>query len=514
MVRTGFILSLIAAIALSAASGVAFQFPADGFGFGPPGMGSGKRDLKLVKKFDKDGDGRLNSEERKAARAYLASSSGQGFLEGFGGGWGRNRFGFGGMGGASQPATPGAKLSPADVKSGGRAPLYDPDTLRTFFLQFENSDWERELEDFYGTDVDVPASMIVDGKTYRDVGVHFRGNSSYMFVSTGQKRSLNISLDYAHARQNLLGYKTVILLNAMMDPGFLHNVLYSEIARAYIPAPKANYVRLVINGESWGIYVNFQQFNKDFTHDYFNSEGGARWKVPGPNFQGGLVYLGDNPESYKSTYEIKTQDKPESWKALIALCKTLNQTPPKTLETALAPMFDIEGALRFLALDVVTVNDDGYWIRTSDYSIYRDEKGRFHILPFDTNETFSGGENPAGTGIGFGFGGWGMGGGSTSLDPLTGVDNPDHALTSKLLAVPELRARFLEIVRDIAQNWLDWDRLGPIARRYRDLIADDVKADTKKLYSTADFESGLNSMESFAKARRTYLLGGSEPKTR
>ncbi|MEJ7637520.1 MAG: CotH kinase family protein [Singulisphaera sp.] len=45
------------------------------------------------------------------------------------------------------------------------------------------------------------------------------------------------------------------LLNSHEDPTFLHTVLYFDIARHYIP-PKANFVRVVINGESWGLYVN------------------------------------------------------------------------------------------------------------------------------------------------------------------------------------------------------------------------------------------------------------------
>jgi hypothetical protein len=35
--------------------------------------------------------------------------------------------------------------------------------LRTLFLEFENADWEKELSDFHGTDVEVPAKLIVDG---------------------------------------------------------------------------------------------------------------------------------------------------------------------------------------------------------------------------------------------------------------------------------------------------------------------------------------------------------------
>ena len=71
------------------------------------------------------------------------------------------------------------------------------------------------------------------------------------------------------------------------------------------------------------------------------------------------------------------------------------------LEAALAPTLDIEGALRFPALENVMVNNDGYWIRTSDYNLYLAPKGRFHILPHDSNETFY---LPGGPGFGGGRG--------------------------------------------------------------------------------------------------------------
>src|SRR5207248_264234 len=59
-----------------------------GFMMGPPMMGQVR---KVVKQFDKDGDGRLNREERQAARAFLKKerASGRG---GFGPG-GRGGFG-------------------------------------------------------------------------------------------------------------------------------------------------------------------------------------------------------------------------------------------------------------------------------------------------------------------------------------------------------------------------------------------------------------------------------------
>jgi len=82
-------------------------------------------------------------------------------------------------------------------------------------------------------------------------------------------------------KQDLGGYRTLNLLNAHEDPTFLRAVLYDQIARDYLPAAKANFVKVVINGESWGVYINEQQFNKDFIKEWFGSTRGARWKVPG-----------------------------------------------------------------------------------------------------------------------------------------------------------------------------------------------------------------------------------------
>lgn len=556
--------SLFAGLAvLSAPAFAQFDGPPRGFGPGGPGRGGPPmlQETKLVAQFDRDGDKRLNAEERAAAREFhlanRASRSGPGGrFPGPPGGFGRGR--------RQTPPEPGEQLSPTEVKSYSTEALHDPTVLRTLFLTFPHSDWEKELEDFHRTDVEVPATLTVDGRTYPEVGVHFRGMSSYMMVGTGYKRSLNLSLDYTHANQNLLGHRTLNLLNSHEDASFLHSALFSHIAQHYLPTPKVNFVRVVINGENWGIYGNQEQFNKDFLQDRFGSGKGARWKVPGsPGGRGGLAYLGDDPAAYRRTYEIKSKDDPASWAKLIRVCRLLETTPAEELEAALAPHFDVDGALRFLALDVTFANGDGYWARTSDYTIGEDAKGRLHLIPHDMNETFSFGGGPGGRGPrgpggpgGFGFdgsprpgavpmdrpsapgaesdergrfgaergfpppggrggrGGPGFGGGGPRLDPLAAVNNPNAALAAKLLAVPTLRTRYLGYVRALADQWLDWSRLGPIARQYHDLIAADVRRDTRKLESAEDFERSLEtdsrSLKAFAEQRRAFLLAHPE----
>jgi len=473
---------------------------------------------KIVAQFDKDGDKRLNAAERRDARAWLESQPAMG----------PGRGGRGGM----VPGTPGPRMTASDVKKYGSEPLYDVSILRTLFLAFENADWEHELTVFNNTDVEVPATLTVDGKTYKDVGVHSRGASSFFGVPEGSKRSLNLTLDFVDEKQSLLGYRTLNLLNAHEDPTFLRSVLYLQAAREYLPAPKANFARVVINGESWGIYSNAQQFNKDFINEWFKTTDGARWKVPGsPGGRGGLEYIGEDPAANKRSFEIKSKDDPKAWAALITLCRTLNTTPPADLEKALAPMLDIDGALKFLALEVALVNNDGYWTRASDYSIYLDPKGAFHVFPHDANETLgpSGGRGmgpmgpPPGGGGDMGRrggqgmppppggemgprGGRGPMGGGADLDPLVGLSDPTKPLRSKLLAVPALRERYMTYVRQVATRWLDWNTLGPLVQKYQALIAADVKADTRKLSTVEAFTSGVDMLKSFAERRRTLLL--------
>jgi hypothetical protein len=455
-----------------------------GGGRGGGGMGGGGRGgrgqaRELVKTYDKNGDGWLNNEERKAARGLSST-----YLP-------------------LKPVKYGVTLTPEAVKMySDKESLYDIETLRTLFLEFENPDWEAELEYFFHTDVEVPVKLTVDGKTYENVGVRFRGNTSYSQSGTGWKRPLNITMDLANPDQRLYGYRTLNLLNAPYDATFVRQVLFHKISCEYKPSLKANYIRLVINGEHWGIYINLQQFNTDFIKDEFDTRKGERWKAAlGGSV--GLQYLGDNIASYQNAYEIKSKDDPNSWAALANLCQVLNQTPTDKLEEALKPILDVNDALKFLALDNISCNGDGYWTRAADYLIYRDKDGRFHFFAYDTLEVL-------GASMGFGGGRGGRGSGNTQLNPLSGSGS---GALYKLVAVPHLRQLYLGYIHDIAENWLNWDKILPLANQYQGLISTDVQADQRNTNSSAAFFSDLAigssgmSLKDFMSQRRQYLLG-------
>lgn len=510
----------------------------------PPHPANGQaqeRERRLVERFDTNKDGVLDREERQAARSFVKENprqSGPG-RRGPGGRGGPGR------GGSSGPQpSPGPEVSPdtVEVISEKKAGLYAPDVLRTVFLEFEEADWEDELADFYRTDVMVPAKMTVDGKTYANVGIGFRGNSSFFTLKKGQKRSFNITMDYADSKQDLYGYRTLNFLNGHADPSFLREVLYNRIARNYTAAPQGNFVRLVINGRSWGIYGNVQQQNKDFTDEWFDSRGGVRWKVsPGPGSEGSsLQYHGPDEQPYGG-YQLKSKDTAEARPALIRFLKVLNQTPIDQLHEKLEDVMSVDAALWFLALDNALIDTDGYYSRGSDYMLYQQpDDGRFHVLLYDSNETFRtpghggppggpGGRRPGGppgSGPPRGPGnirdsvfrgdppqrqqgrgeppGRGPGGGesSTALDlsPYAGEDRETFALTARLLKNPILRARYTAHVRTITNEWMNWSKTGALIADYRSLIEEDVQQDTRKLYHFEDF---VKNMKDDIPGRRT-----------
>jgi hypothetical protein len=59
-----------------------------------------------------------------------------------------------------------------------------------------------------------------------------------------------------------------------------------------------------------------------------------------------------------------------------------------------------------------------------------------------------------------------------------------------LLLDPVLQKPYLKVVREIAEDGLDWARLQPLIESQQSRIAMTVKSDVHKLDSTEDFEQG------------------------
>jgi hypothetical protein len=59
-------------------------------------------------------------------------------------------------------------------------------------------------------------------------------------------------------------------------------------------------------------------------------------------------------------------------------------------------------------------------------------------------------------------------------------------------------------VREIADRWLDWNKVEPLVVEYQALIDAEVRLDGRKLYGYDRFNAGA--LQSFFEQRRAFLL--------
>ncbi len=210
-------------------------------GFGGPGGPMGA-ERKLIKEYDKAGDGRLDQENAR----WLALTSRPSVTRTPGVVFGRpRRFGPPGGWARRNPARP-ARRSPRPMSRPSPArSSTTPTSLRTFFLDFEDNDWEAALQDFHATDVEVPATLTVDGRKYPGVGVHFprdvllhggpRRAQAVAERCAGLRRPEAAARRVQDAQPPELARRPDLPAHGLVSPGRPH----------YIPAPKANFVQVV-----------------------------------------------------------------------------------------------------------------------------------------------------------------------------------------------------------------------------------------------------------------------------
>lgn len=384
--------------------------------------------------------------------------------------------------------------------------FYNESKIRKLYLNFSQPNYWTLLTNNYKNKTDLPATLTYNGTVYDSVGVRFKGMTSYSMSGNSQKKSFNITLDGFIPNQEIDGYHTLNLNNSFQDPSFMREVFYLHQIRQHTPAAKANFVQLFINGVHWGAYPNVEQLNKDFLKEWFFSNDGTNWRADapagtsgggggGPNWGDGTAainYLGEDTTLYKKYYTLKSTDSPEPWKALVETCKILNTTSASNLENALADYLDIDKTLWFLASEILFSDDDSYVYKGKmDYYIYQDaETGRITPYDYDGNSVM---ETQAVT--------W---------SPFYNENKVNYPLMNKLLAVPNLRQRYLAHMRTLINESLDTAKANAVLDNYYSMIDTIVQADTKKATTYAAFKSELQVLKNFLVNRKAYLLTNTE----
>jgi len=371
--------------------------------------------------------------------------------------------------------------------------LYDMNTIRTIHLNFYDENWDFMLDTMIlnNSEDRILADIIIDGITYDSVGVRFKGNSSYHPYRV--KNPFNIKVDYVRD-QDVYGVKKLKLSNMFKDPSCIREVLSYEILRNYIPAAKANFVVLYINGNIHGLYTNVESVDKDFVNKHFGSEKNSFFKCdpititgtpepppagcfPVTGIASPLIIMGDDSICYEQSYEIKSD---YGWTNLQNLIVELNENPVIVHQS-----LNIDRALWMLVFNNIFVNLDSYTGSGHNYYIYENEHEKFQTIIWDLNENFGVFKN----------GGYGP---HLTLDQMIYLStkwnhtNPKRPLISHLLNIPEYWNKYYAHYRTIYKDYLANEAMKIRAVELQQLIDTCVFNDPNLLYSYQDFLIALN----------------------
>ncbi|NNE29098.1 MAG: T9SS type A sorting domain-containing protein [Saprospiraceae bacterium] len=241
-------------------------------------------------------------------------------------------------------------------------------------------------------DLHYPASFTMsngtDTDTLLNVGVRLRGNTSLQ----SQKKSIKISFNTFVPGRSYKGLEKMNINGEHNDPSVVRSKLCWDLCEEMrIPASRSNHVRLYINSQYYGLYINVEHIDEEFVQLRYGGNGNL-YKCLWPAT---LEYLGSNPDLYKlesgdrRVYELKTNTAEDDYSDLANFIDVLNNTSDANLQCELEKVFNVQNYLKCIAMDILTGNWDGPIYNKNNFYLYHNPRTeKFEYIPFDLDNTF------------------------------------------------------------------------------------------------------------------------------
>jgi spore coat protein CotH len=246
----------------------------------------------------------------------------------------------------------------------------------------------------------VRADLDFGTNVFKEVGVRYKGNGTFMSSRSELKRSLKIDLNQFVKGQKLAGMSQINLHNSVRDPGSLNEAIaYGLFNTAGVPAPRTSFAKVFVtvpgkhDRKYFGLYSLVEDVGKDFIEEKLGVRNGALLKPVTPSL---FDDLGDDWKSYNQTYDPKGNLTEEQQKRVIAFAKLVTSGSDAEFTEKLPDFLDLDNFARYMALTTWLVDMDGILGVGQNYYVYLHPKTqRFMFLPWDQDQTF--GQFPRGS---------------------------------------------------------------------------------------------------------------------
>jgi hypothetical protein len=368
---------------------------------------------------------------------------------------------------------------PPRAWSAGEA-IFDSDQVFTVDIAFPQPAFWDSLTAYYaaGNEQYMAATVTVNGVAFDSVGVRLKGNASYSHPN--DKKPFRLSFDEYRGDQRWDGLKGVHLNNCWEDPTFLREKLHLDLLRdAGIPAPRANFAALSLNGEPWGFYSLVEHVDKTFLTARFGDNGGNLYKAV-DGLLGGPIsdfrWYGSDPALYVNRYELKTDDSPDPWTDLITVLDNLNNAAD--VATALPPLVNLESVYRAVAADLMMSSLDSYAGSGRNFYIYFNPlTAKMEWVVWDAGMSFGSY--------------WPLTQNFETLSITYASSTTNRPLVAKIFNDPTLRQEYLQAFCHLFSEHFSSERLVPQLEALAALVRPHVQADPRKMYTNAQFETNL-----------------------
>jgi spore coat protein H len=392
----------------------------------------------------------------------------------------------------ASPKRPNARPNPARGTPLPGVPLKDPPQPRPagsklpfYELRVDPADL-RKLDRSPRSNESYPATFIADGVVYGGATVRYRGD----YARSWPKKAFKIHFSQ---KQPFEGHTSINLNSGWRDPAFIREPLsYHIYAACGAPAPRARMVRLHLNGQFQGLYVEVEQPDKTFL-SRVGLAGASAFKAISRSNQADERNLGSE-EAFRAHYERETR-KTEDLGDLQKFCQELEHAP-NVLEF-FTRRVDVEKYINYLAATVLTQNWDCY--NKNHFLVYDDRVAqKWLVVPWDLDRTL--GDH------------WNHTFDATRLPILSGTQSQPgitgwNRMADRFLREPSLRARFLSRLGVLLTEEFTTAKLFPILDRFESDLGPEAALDRQVWGGgEGDLHRGITEVKGYILQRRTFLL--------